>query len=78
METKLRKKWIQGYEEKSPMNVTLFTHVHRQGKAISLYAGKDMAEAFQIRAGDKLEVQIKRHWTPIRTEQIEPVKREKQ
>ena len=67
------------YEEKTPINITVVSHVSCHGKAFYLYIGKDAAEAYGIFPEDKLEVQIGRHWKPNRQKPDEEApKNEKQ
>ena len=59
---------VREYEEKGTLKVTVLARVASHGTALYLYIPKDIAEAYGIVAGDKVEVQFLRHFKPVNPE----------
>lgn len=71
---------LKEYEEKKPIATNIVSHVSCHGKAFYFYINKDTAEAYGIFPGDKVELQLTRHWKPImkaQEEETEPKKKKR-
>jgi antitoxin component of MazEF toxin-antitoxin module len=58
------------FEEKGVIKVTIVTRVSAHGDGLYLYIPKDVWKTLGIMAGDKLEVQLLRHWKPPKAEEV--------
>lgn len=46
------------------IKTSVISRVSAHGRGLYIYLPKDVVESFDIMAGDKLEVELRRHWRP--------------
>jgi len=56
---------MKGYEESGKLGITLLMRVSRHGGGLYLYIPRDIADVHGIEGEDKIEVELKKHYTPV-------------